>query len=88
MPALALAGAIAPRLENPPRPPGGGTAIIDARSGRRSLVTWPVGWTARRSPFGVSVCDSRGQVVARTGTYVNPSGGNWSDGSFLACAVS
>jgi len=68
--------------------PVAGTAIIDSMDGQRVLVTWPIGWTARRSPLGVSVIDGRGQVVARTGTHVNLSGGYWYvDNSFLACGA-
>ena len=67
---------------------GAGTAIVDSMDGRRVLVTWPIGWTARRSLLGVSVVDSRGQFVARTGTYVNLSGGYWYvDNSFLTCGA-
>ena len=65
--------------------PSAGTAIIDGMSGRRTLVTWPIGWTGRNSLFGTSVINSRGEVIARTGTHVNLSGGYWTDGSFLAC---
>ncbi len=68
--------------------PGAGTAIIDGLSHQRALVTWPIGWTARRSAFGVSVVNLQGDVVAWTGTHVNLSGGYWYvDGSFLACSV-
>ena len=67
--------------------PGAGTAIISSFSGQRALVTWPIGWTGRRSLFGVLVIDSRGQVVARTGMYVNLSGGYWRDHSFLTCGT-
>jgi hypothetical protein len=65
--------------------PVAGTAIIDEVSHKRTLVTWPIGFTARRSVFGVSVIDRQGHVVARTGTWVNLSGGYWLDNSFLAC---
>jgi hypothetical protein len=67
--------------------PAAGTAIIEAYGGNRVAVTWPIGWTGRMSLLGVSVIDERGQVVARTGTHVNLTGGYWRDGSFLACAA-
>jgi hypothetical protein len=67
--------------------PGAGTAIIDSMDGRRVLVTWPIGWTARRALFGgTQVIDERGMVVARTGTRVYLMGGYWYvDNSFLTC---
>ena len=62
-----------------------GTAIIETGSGRRYAVTWPLGYTGRRSWGGLEVIDTRGNVVTRTGDRVNMSGGFWTDGSFLAC---
>jgi acyl dehydratase len=67
--------------------PAAGTAIVDGFSHQRAPVTWPTTWSARRTLLGVEVIDERGQIVARTGTYVNLSGGYWHDGSFLACTV-
>ncbi len=62
-----------------------GTAVIDAQSGHRYAVTWPIGYTGRSSLGGVEVIDGRGNVVTRTGSWVDMSGGYWTDGSFLAC---
>ena len=67
--------------------PTAGTAILDGFTHQRALVTWPIGWSARRSLFGVSVVNSRGEVVATTGTRVSLSGGYWTDGSFLTCGT-
>jgi hypothetical protein len=68
--------------------PTAGTAIIDSMGGQRALVTWPVGWTGRRTLFGVSVIDKRGNVAYRTGTHVDLMGGYWYvDNSFLACGI-
>jgi len=64
-----------------------GTAIIEDRSGRRVAVTWPIGWSARSSLFGVSVLDKQGNVNARTGTHVYLMGGYWQDESFLTCGT-
>lgn len=66
--------------------PTTGTAIIEDRSGRRVVVTWPLGWTGRSSMLGVAVIDRDGNTVARTGTHVNLMGGYWYvDDSFLTC---
>ena len=62
-----------------------GTAIIETGSGRRSAVTWPLGYTGRWSLWGIAVIDSQGNEVTHTGSVVNMSGGFWTDGSFLAC---
>ncbi len=62
-----------------------GTAIIETQSGRRYAVTWPLGYTGRRSLWGVTVVDDRGNDVTHTGSVVNMSGGFWTDGSFLSC---
>lgn len=62
-----------------------GTAVIEGSSGHRYAVTWPIGYTGRSSWGGVEVIGGRGQVVTRTGNWVNMSGGYWTDGSFLAC---
>ena len=63
-----------------------GTAIIDSQSGRRYAVTWPPGYTGRSRLGEVEVLRSWGTVVVtRTGSWVNMSGGFWTDGSFLAC---
>ncbi len=62
-----------------------GTAIIEGSSGHRYPVTWPIGYTGRSSWGGVEVIDGRGNAVTRTGSWVNMSGGYWTDGSFLAC---
>jgi hypothetical protein len=64
--------------------PVAGTAIIE-RSGRRIAVTWPNGWTGRRSGWEVEVVDTSNAVVLRTGTRVSLMGGYTSDGSFLTC---
>ncbi len=61
-----------------------GTAIIE-QDGDRYPVTWPIGFTGRRVSGEVEVVDSRGNVVTRTGTRVDMSGGYHNDGSFLAC---
>jgi hypothetical protein len=69
--------------------PTAGTAIIDTMNGQRELVTWPAGWSARRTLFGVQVADKQGNVKYRTGTYVDLMGGYWYvDNSFLACGIS
>jgi hypothetical protein len=65
--------------------PDAGTAIIDNMGGHRAAVTWPIGYTGRRSWSEVEVLDRSGNVVVRTGTLVNLPGGYWTDGSFLAC---
>ena len=62
-----------------------GTAIIEAQSGRRIVVTWPPGWTGRSSAGGVEVVNAQGQVKARTGEFVRLMGGYWTDGTFLTC---
>ncbi len=62
-----------------------GTAIIESQSGHRYAVTWPPGYTGRRSLGEVVVVGERGNVITRTGSWVNMSGGFWKDGSFLAC---
>ncbi len=64
--------------------PSAGTAIIES-DGRRVPVTWPIGWTGRRSLGAMDIVDQGGNVVARTGTHVNLMGGYWLDGSFLTC---
>jgi hypothetical protein len=64
--------------------PVAGTAIIE-RSGRRIAVTWPRGWTGRRSGWEVEVVNASNAVVLRTGTRVSLMGGYYSDGSFLTC---
>lgn len=64
--------------------PVAGTAIIE-RSGRRIPVTWPKGWTGRRSGWEVEVVDASDAVVLRTGTRVSLMGGYHTDGSFLTC---
>jgi hypothetical protein len=62
-----------------------GVAIIE-RTGRRIAVTWPPGWTGRRSGTEVEIVDSHGDVHMRTGTHVYLMGGYWYvDGSFLTC---
>lgn len=62
-----------------------GTAIIDS-SGHRYAITWPPGYAGRSRLGEVDVVRSWGLVVvARTGSFVNMSGGFWTDGSFLAC---
>ncbi len=62
-----------------------GTAIIEGPTGRRVVVTWPIGWTARRTLLGTQIVDGRGVTVARTGTQVYLMGGYWLDDSFLTC---
>ena len=67
---------------------GSGTAIVESQGGRRVVVTWPPGWTARSSIFGVEVLDTQGKVNARTGTHVSLMGGYWYvDDSFLTCGT-
>jgi hypothetical protein len=71
--------------------PVAGTAIIETRSGpgattRRYPVTWPPGWTGRRSFADIEIVDSLGHVNARTGTRVFLLGGHWyKNDSFLTC---
>jgi hypothetical protein len=66
--------------------PDAGTAIIEDNGERRIAVTWPIGWTGRRSWFGVEVLNKKGEVVTRTGTHVSLMGGYWYvDDSFLTC---
>ena len=63
-----------------------GTAILDPQeNGRRVPVTWPLGWTGRRTVSGVEVLDTSGNVKARTGTRIYLMGGSWTDDSFLTC---
>ena len=64
--------------------PVSGVAIIE-RGGRRVAVTWPPGWTARRSVLDVEIVTAAGDVHMRTGTHVELMGGYWQDGSFLTC---
>jgi len=65
--------------------PVSGVAIIE-RGGRRVAVTWPPGWTGRRSGSEVEILTSNGDVHMRTGTHVSLLGGYWYvDGSFLTC---
>ena len=62
-----------------------GVAIVE-RTGRRIAVTWPPGWTGRRSGTEIEILDSGGKVQMRTGTQVYLEGGySHLDGSFLTC---
>lgn len=66
--------------------PTAGTAIIWDLSGRRELITWPNGWTARSSGSEVEVLNTNGEVAYRTGTRVDLMGGfSRVDDSFLVC---
>jgi hypothetical protein len=47
-------------------------------------VTWPRGFTARRSGSEVEVLDRFGEVVARTGAEIHLVGG-YENGGFLVC---
>jgi hypothetical protein len=67
--------------------PAAGTAIFDGFTHQRAPVTWPIGWTGRRTLFGVAVVNDRGWVVATTGRRVNLSGGYGPDGSFITCGT-
>ncbi len=64
-----------------------GTAIVSEDMSRTTVpVTWPVGFTGRRTLFGqVNVLDTRGQVVAQTGNRYELLGGYTSDNTWLAC---
>lgn len=65
--------------------PTTGTAIIDDAGGRVAL-TWPNGWTARSSWFGVEVLSERGTVAYRTGTHVDLMGDfSHDDETFVVC---
>jgi hypothetical protein len=57
---------------------------IDAM-GRRTLVTWPRGWTGRQSGSEVEIDDEHGNFVVRTGTEVYLPGGYHTDGTYLTC---
>jgi hypothetical protein len=62
-----------------------GTAVLETEmSQSRVQVTWPRGYTARRSGGEVEVLDRYGEVVARTGTEVHLVGG-YENHSFLVC---
>jgi hypothetical protein len=70
--------------------PVSGVALIEesyqSNNGRRVAVTWPPGWTGRRSGSEVEVLTPQGAVYMRTGTRVHLLGGfTWVDGSFLTC---
>ena len=65
--------------------PVSGVAIIEP-GGRRIAVTWPPGWTGRRSGFEVEIVTPAGDVHMRTGTHVQLMGGYWYvNDSFLTC---
>jgi hypothetical protein len=62
-----------------------GTAIIETQMGHGYVrVTWPRGYTARRSGSEVEVLNRFGEVAARTGTDVYFPGG-YESGGFLVC---
>lgn len=65
--------------------PDAGVAIVDGMNGRHAIITWPRGYTARRSWSEIEVIDRAGNVVARTGSHVELSGGFGPDGTFLDC---
>jgi hypothetical protein len=65
-----------------------GTRIVSEDMAKSTVpVTWPVGFTARRSLFGqVDVLDRNGHVVATTGNRYELLGGYATDGAWLACS--
>jgi hypothetical protein len=68
--------------------PTAGTAVIWDMSGRREVVTWPNGWTARSAGSEVEVLNRKGQVAYRTGTRVDLMGGFSNvDNSFVVCGM-
>jgi hypothetical protein len=70
-----------------------GTAILEdppySTSGRRVIVIWPPGYTARRSGSEVEVFNRDGKTKAKTGTHVNLMGGYppHPEEAFLACGL-
>ena len=72
--------------------PVSGTAVIEeytTKDGPQSRVLpimWPAGYTGRRSGSEVEVLDSRGQVVARTGSTYRIQGG-YEEGYWLTCGM-
>lgn len=62
-----------------------GTAIVE--NGRATPVMWPRGSTARQSGSDVEVVDTKGTVVARTGSRYQIEGGYSGSNprSFVAC---
>jgi hypothetical protein len=67
--------------------PTAGVSVTNSLGGQQALVTWPIGWTGRRTLFGVSIIDKHGNVAYRTGTHVDMMGGYSPDGSFLPCSL-
>jgi hypothetical protein len=62
-----------------------GTAVLETEmSHSRVQVTWPRGYTARRSGGEVEILNRYGEVVARTSTEVHLVGG-YENHSFLVC---
>jgi hypothetical protein len=67
--------------------PVSGTGLIENQMGHGYVqVTWPGGYTARRSGGEVEVLNRYGEVIARTGTDVYFSGG-YEDGGFQVCGL-
>lgn len=64
-----------------------GTAIVSEDMAKTTApVTWPAGYTARRTLLGqVEVLDEGGRTAAITGNRYELLGGYASDGSWLAC---
>ena len=62
-----------------------GTAIVQEDMGKATVpVSWPAGYTGRRSGNDIEVVDSAGHVVARTGQRMKLLGG-YGDGTWVAC---
>lgn len=70
-----------------------GTAIIEdppySTSGRRVIVIWPAGYTARRSGSNVEVFNRGGKSKAKTGEHIDLDGGYppYPADAFLACGL-
>ncbi|MEP6639252.1 MAG: hypothetical protein ABJC39_07865 [Chloroflexota bacterium] len=60
-----------------------GVAIV-GKSGTRTMVVWPAGFTGRQFGGEIAILDRSGNVVARTGTKVYLEGG-YENGGFLTC---
>ena len=66
--------------------PKAGTAIVQEDMAEQTApVSWPAGFTGRKSWSQVEVLDTAGHVVARTGQRYELLGGYNVDGTWAAC---